>query len=76
MFDENGEKRDKFATKPADSNVNLSSLMHTTARVARGGGGGGGGGGGRGAWILSGNEPDIWFSLLTSWEARAIKSSH
>ena len=31
MFDENGEKRDKFATKPADSNVNLIAqlCMHT-----------------------------------------------
>ena len=33
MFDENGEKRDKFATKPADSNVNSS--VHNACIVVK-----------------------------------------
>ena len=29
MFDENGDKRDKFSTKPIDSKVDTTSLIRT-----------------------------------------------
>ena len=34
LFDEYGEQKDKFSTKPADSNVSMLSLIAAIAKLA------------------------------------------